>query len=99
MTDYDCFPLWLRGGAGPTNIDPATLPISAALAEELLAWADEYDDTLDRDDPLASGFADRDAELAFYAHGRELAHRLAGELGETVDYFDGPAARDERISP
>ena len=99
MTDYDCFPLWRRGDGGTTNVDPATLPISAGLAAELLAWADDYDDTLDRDDPVSSGFADPAGEEAFNARGRELARRLAGELGRAVDYYDPATARDVSIRP
>ncbi|MFI5896482.1 hypothetical protein ACIA5D_40920 [Actinoplanes sp. NPDC051513] len=99
MTDYDCFPLWRRDETGTTNVDPVSLPISAELAAALLAWADEYDETLDRDDPIRSGFADEAAAEAFDTRGRELARRLAGELGWTVDYFDPTTATDVTVTP
>jgi hypothetical protein len=92
MADYESFPLWATDDE-VDNIDPASLPISAGLAEALLQWADAYDATLRPDDPAASGFADPTAERAFYADGLSLAQRLAGELGGAyqVEYFDGAA--------
>ncbi|MFC7277520.1 hypothetical protein ACFQS1_26290 [Paractinoplanes rhizophilus] len=99
MTDYDCFPLWQRDENGTTNVDPASLPISAELASALLAWADEYDETLDRDDPIRSGFPDEAAAEAFDRQGRELARRLASELGRTVHYFDSATATDVPVTP
>ena len=90
MADYECFPLWRINCANPNNIDPATLPISPALTEDLLDWAARYDATLNRVDPAASGFTDAAAEHAFSARGEHLARRLAEELGPayTVEYFD-----------
>jgi hypothetical protein len=72
--------------------------MSADLSRQLLDWAAEYDRTLERGDPLASGFTDPAAEAAFHARGEELAGRLAGELPAdfSVEYFDG---RDARVHP
>jgi hypothetical protein len=98
MADYESFPLWRRDANGTANVDPASLPISADLTRQLEDLAAEYDGTLDRSDPLASGFSDPRAEAAFHARGEELAKRLAGELPAdfTVEYFDG---RDARVYP
>lgn len=98
MADYDCFPLWTHGGPGTVNLDPATLPITPELAAALLRWADEYDGTLDRDDPASSGFPDPAVENAFYERGAVLARRLAGELGRQVVYFDGLTGRDVPVT-
>lgn len=91
MAEYESFPLWRTNSGGPANIDPASLPISDELAQALLDWADSYDRTLDRDDPLSSGFPDAAAENYFYAQGEQLARQLAAELGPNyaVEYFDG----------
>jgi hypothetical protein len=91
MADYESFPLWQRDATGTVNVDPLSLSISSDLAEELLHWATAYDNTLNRSDPLASGFSDPVAEEAFYGRGRKLASRLAAELTSTyeVEYFDG----------
>jgi hypothetical protein len=95
MADYESFPLW-RGGV---NVDPAGLPLSAGLVDGLLQWANDYDRTLNRDDPVASGFADSEAEAAFSARGEELARRLAREMGDgwNVAYFDPRAGWDVAI--
>jgi hypothetical protein len=95
MAEYESFPLWRTNSDGTANVDPASLPISRGLAQTLLDWADSYDRTLNRDDPLASGFPDTAAEDDFYAHGERLARQLATELGTqyTVEYFDGRSGR------
>lgn len=100
MAEYESFPLWQTDSAGPANIDPAELSISSELAHELLDWADAYDRTLNRSDPLASGFSDAAAEDNFYARGEQLARRLAAELGSryTVEYFDGRSGGSASIS-
>jgi hypothetical protein len=91
MADYESYPTWLTGPTGVDNIDPAELPISDSLASSLLRWAQAYDDTLNRDDPAASGFSSASEEAEFIATGRELARRLAAELSDRyrVEYFDG----------
>ena len=80
MADYDCWPLW--NDDDPDNVDPATLPISAALLDRLARWQQRFDDLLDRADPARSpGFATDYAEAAFEAEGRQLAEDLRRELG------------------
>lgn len=81
MADYGCHPLW--GTADPEigDVDPASLPISAGLVDDLAAWAATWDATLDHDDPAASGFATTEAAEAFRAEGERLAVRLSAELG------------------
>ena len=89
MADYQSFPLW-RPGSDDYNVDPDSLPISAELVTELNGWADDFDATLNADDPAASGFADAAAEGEFAERGMRLARRLGEELGEgySVEYFD-----------
>ena len=101
MADYDCYPIWRREHGGTVNVDPATLPINRELAESLMYWAEEYDRTLNRSDPISSGFADPVAENEFYARGEMLARRLASELGDTrqVAYFDARLGTDVVIAP
>src|SRR5687767_2429248 len=82
MEDYHCWPIWEDGDVG--NVDPRTLPISAALQERLMAWACEYDAILNQEDPASSGFPSETAEAHFEAEGRTLATALQEELGETV---------------
>jgi hypothetical protein len=98
MAEYESFPLWHRDTSGKTNADPAALPISSELAQELLHWADVFDSTLNHSDPAASGFPDPAAEDDFYAGGQRLARRLVDELAGryAIEYFDG---RDGRTRP
>jgi hypothetical protein len=88
--DYHAFPVWDVDDGG--MVDASTLPIDAQLVERLQAWADRYDATLDLDDPLASGFATPDEEVAFTADGRQLARALQVALGpDFVVSFAGDA--------
>ncbi|WP_320064391.1 hypothetical protein [Micromonospora sp. RTGN7] len=91
MADYESFPTWLTGAARVGNINPGELSISDSLAGSLLRWAQAYDDTLDPDDPTASGFSSSSQEEDFYRNGYELARLLATELSDRyhVEYFDG----------
>lgn len=90
MADYGCHPLWGVAAEEIGDVDPADLPISRALAADLGRWARAYDATLDRDDPVRSGFASPEAAAAFRAEGARLAERLRIELGEgwSIDGVD-----------
>lgn len=82
MADYDCAPLWWDDDAermGP--IEPETIGLSDRLCADLQSWAAAFDATLVRDDPKLSGFVSEAEERAFYDCGRELAKRVADELG------------------
>jgi hypothetical protein len=98
MADYDSFPLWRGDARGFANVDPKELPIPAELAQEFLDWAQTYDDTLVRNNPIASGFPDQATADAFYVAGEGLARRLVVELGSAyaVQYFDGRRHREVR---
>ncbi len=82
MADYECFPLWEQTETDTDNIDPEDLPISQGLRDALNAWAQRYDDTLDRADPRRSGFSNSEAKAAFNATGQALLDRLEAELGQ-----------------
>lgn len=100
MPDYGCFALWLEEPNEVGNIDPRELQISADLMDALNDWAARYDATLNRDDPLSSGFSSTAEEKAFVDDGRELAARLTEQLGYKVRYFLRPlTARDGRRGP
>lgn len=80
MPDYESYPLWWADDSDVGDIDPATLPLSADLIDRLEQWADAYDATLNPDDPLASGFANAEAEANFEAEGRSLWQQLQEQL-------------------
>jgi hypothetical protein len=79
MADYQCFPLWERGGH-PYNVDPADLPLTAALRVDLAEWAGRFDQSLNEPDPASSGFATDELEKAWILDGHVLASRLQEEL-------------------
>lgn len=82
MADYGCYPIWRQDGNGDNNVDPANLPISKELCEDLDAWADKFDGTLNHYDPEASGFESLETEQAFKAEALVLLERLKKELGD-----------------
>jgi hypothetical protein len=90
MADYDSYPLWRRDEDGTANLDPSYLRVSQELADELMRWADDYDRTLNREDPISSGFPDAAVESEFVERGRRLAGRLAAEVGDryVVEYAE-----------
>jgi len=81
MADYDSFPLWDASPGQVGNVDPGSLPISEQLQSELTAWAQSFNQTLNQDDPLNSGFVSTEEEEKFKAEGRALGERLQAELG------------------
>lgn len=89
MSDYNCYPLWEIRPSGARNVSPQEIPISDRLRQELLTWADQYDATLNREDPVSSGFVSQEAEEAFEEEGLRLWKALREELGESaeVSYF------------
>lgn len=99
MADYDCWPLWKL--AEVENIDPKTLPLSAATQQALVSWAKRYDGTLNRGDPLQSGFETLEAATAFNAEGWRLWDCLRQELPDfKLVYFDNDLGKvfEERPS-
>jgi len=100
MTDYECFPLWKSGEEGTANLDPENLPLSVETKKRLMVWAEWYDSTLNPDDPVSSGFADKEDEQAFEEEGRTLCKILRKELNGayTVIHFsesDTPEVKKE----
>ncbi|RDD79780.1 hypothetical protein [Dyella tabacisoli] len=81
MADYHCYPLWEASPGVVGNIDPVTLPIHKGLIDRLNAWANDYDATLNLDDPMASGFASEQAKSEFASRAGLLVADLQNELG------------------
>lgn len=57
------------------------LPVSAELKSKLRDWDDEYQNTLDQNDPLGSGFPSSKDEHLHNQTGAELSQLLQAELG------------------
>jgi len=83
MADYDSWPLW--DCDEPKNVDPNSLPLSHSLIQDLIDWAERFNNTLDRADPLNSAFASRGDEEQFVHDGAELATRVDSELGPAYE--------------
>lgn len=101
LADYDCWALWISAPPRMENIDPAgpEFALSPALVSELNGWADEYTATLNRDDPMASGFSSEAAEREFSSRGRRLAEEVRAQVGTDwrVTYYDSELGRDVEI--
>ncbi|WP_138909788.1 hypothetical protein [Streptomyces chryseus] len=100
--DYDCHPVWVRGSDGISdNVAPGDLPVDQGLAEDLERWGDAYDATLNRDDPVTSGFPTPQDEAAFAERGATLARELARQLGAAwrVTYYDPRLSEDVPCGP
>lgn len=63
------------------DIDPNTLPISTELRQKLADWARVFDETLDIEDPVNSGFKNDEIKAGFKVQGIKLAKQLQQELG------------------
>jgi hypothetical protein len=81
MADYQCFPLWEATGNAVGNLNPKDLPISTILQSMLMAWAIEFDGTLNMEDPTQSGFSTDEEQELFRRKGIGLARQLQEELG------------------
>ncbi|MNV08226.1 hypothetical protein D3C71_986880 [compost metagenome] len=96
MADYGCFAIW--DDEFPTGaIDPASLPLTPGLVDDLQQWADTFDSMLNWDDPHENHWT-AEREQAFNAQGRMLTCRVAVELGSgyAVRYWRGAESHDAR---
>ncbi|MBW4719000.1 DUF2537 domain-containing protein [Saccharothrix obliqua] len=72
-----------RDDAGEREVDPHALPLGAGLADALHEWAKVADAVLRADTP-----EDGAAGALVARRGRQLAGRLAADMGTTVAYTD-----------
>ncbi len=85
MTDYECYPLWeYENNELIDNPNPNTLSLCSETIARLEKWANDYDATLNLEDPVSSGFANQEKEAAFELEGINLWNKLKKELG--ADY-------------
>lgn len=90
MADYFCYPLWELGDPDYTgDVDPGSLPLHKETIQRLDHWAEVYDETLNGDDPMHSGFKTKTEEDAWDQEGVLLWKKLQQELGADyqVDFF------------
>ncbi|MEU4763495.1 DUF2537 domain-containing protein [Actinosynnema sp. NPDC023794] len=72
-----------RDDAGEREVDPHSLPLGAGLADALHEWA-KVADAVTRADPPSDGAAN----ALVTRRGRQLARRLAADMGTPVEYTD-----------
>lgn len=98
MADYDCWPLW-EAGKEVGNVNPEELPLSDELKSRLQAWAEQYDQTLNRLDLASSGFVDLRTRKHFENEGALLCKQLQAELGDAFEVeYRRPPPDDVRLS-
>jgi hypothetical protein len=79
MADYGCFALWDEDSVD--NISPDELPISNSLRFRVHRWEEEFDATLNTQDPASSGFSSEAELRRFDQEGFDLCQCLRHELG------------------
>jgi hypothetical protein len=72
-----------RDDAGEREVDPRTLPLGAGLADALHEWAKVADAVVRSESP-----SDGVASALVTRRGRQLAGRLAADMGTPVEYTD-----------
>ncbi|MFI9010425.1 DUF2537 domain-containing protein [Actinosynnema sp. NPDC053489] len=72
-----------RDDAGEREVDPHTLPLGAGLADALHEWAKVADAVARAETP-----SDDAASALVTRRGRQLAGRLAADMGTPVEYTD-----------
>ncbi|HBJ91824.1 MAG TPA: hypothetical protein DDZ43_03000 [Hyphomonadaceae bacterium] len=84
MPEFECWPVWFGGEYMIEGcVDPAILPLSNKLVEDLNDWTDWWDRQYNRQDPLSSGFKDTGEAARFNARGREVLEQLKLEMPDT----------------
>lgn len=81
MWDYECWPLWQHHGQDFTNVDLASLPLSAPTLTRLQAWAAIPDAKLAEVEYPPDMKWSAEEKAAFEAEGRDLWRTLQRELG------------------
>ena len=85
MPEYECFPLWGYIDNELNNIDPDGLKISRKLNSDLSHWANKYESTYLKENPVDSGFLNSSEEKEFIKEGYVLRDRLQFELGSNYE--------------
>jgi hypothetical protein len=89
MTDYRCWPLWVRASPAEVfnTLDPATLGLTPSLVGRLNAWQQWYESMVNIADPNDSRSVSASEDAALEAEGRLLAVRVARELPLAAVWF------------
>ncbi len=77
--EFQCWPTW--DDATGDSLDPADLPIPAALAERVRLWDQAFQAIFDDACPPDSRFPDPAAEAAWRAEGNAIFDALCEVLG------------------
>lgn len=77
--EFGCWPTW--DDATGDTLDPAELPIPAALAGRIRRWDAAFQATLDHAYPPDSRFPTETAEAAWRAEGNAIFDALVDRLG------------------
>jgi hypothetical protein len=79
MADYGTFPLWAMDDGLIGDVSPQDLGVSEELTADLWAWANDFELSLNPDDPVESLWSD-DRHKQHVADGLALARRIKHEL-------------------
>jgi hypothetical protein len=85
MPDYNCSPLWDMAKGVEINIDK--LPLSSQTKKRLNKWSETYNQILNLEDPISSGFKSENDEKDFEIEGKNLWLTLQKELCQDYQVF------------
>jgi len=99
QADYFIEPIFL--GAEDFNdtdyVNASDLPLSPELTRDIDAWAQEFDDSLDRS--IGRNRMTQQELASFEARGLALARRLQAELGSEYEvYYENQPVREPAVA-
>ena len=89
MPDYDCYSVWISENGGLfENVNPVELDLSNELQKKIDDWENQFELTLNKDNPLESDFSTTDDELNFEREGVSIWKEMIRQLpDEDIIYF------------
>lgn len=98
MADHDAHPLWAMDDGLYGDFAPEEIGLSNELSIDLMQWAEEFSNSLNRDDPATSRW--NEAQVAAHEQsGRKLAVRLARERPDRMVYYHARAHGAVEVHP
>lgn len=79
--DWGAWPVWVQTDWGFDNVDPMSFGLKDETLSALQSWDDWFHSAYNPNDPRESGFKSESERERFQHEGREIAQRVATDLG------------------